>query len=249
MKKLVAAFLIFISVSLLQAQVPGYKGKLIVVSGEYLCSPSIFFPNKNFNNRKLNFQGINGIKADITVSRNVSLGIGVHSYKTGLIHYSIAQYDYDNYDYDFSGGANDEYTTFYHLVGKEISSYIKIFSFNKRGSIAPVGTYNELAVHVGQVGNKHLVGYRAVEDKDFAITYGVAAWTLGFRNIYFKRIITDIGFRTALPTLKLFSFGTSGSNSTVGSYSKSFYLLEDELKVRGRAFQVFNLKVGIGILL
>jgi hypothetical protein len=108
------------------AQIPGYKGKKFVVSGEYLTFTSLLEYNKNFGKGITSLRSISGVTCDYVISRSVSFGVGVNFYKTGLLHESYVKEFYGPDTYDYTSYSTN---TFYHLSGKEINVYWKFFSY------------------------------------------------------------------------------------------------------------------------
>lgn len=238
--------LIFLSLMVcrLQAQTPGYMGKKLAIYYEPKIFPSIV--STYDNGEKLGFNFRNDFAVDYTVSKSVVLGCSFKYITTQLknVVYYANESDY-YYDYVFSGNIL--------LRGPVFSIYIKNFSYRNKGFLAPLGLYKKFEIIYGKVkassgttymGNNpgfiYLDHFEKLGYENTRSIYGFI-FSFGRQTLFFDRLFVNsggsVGFTTGL---------TKFNGNSYGGRSHDF---QDNVDARIGGYFLFNVDLGIGLLL
>jgi hypothetical protein len=249
--------------SSLHAQAPGYLGKRMLLKADIGLIPTISGPtaaNQGFGTlygagkTGLAFSTRFGGEVSYTISRKMSVGLGVNYFKTGgimenVFTRSIARFASPN---DF-----DIHYLFYNLSAVTADISIKSFKLN-RGAIAPLGSY--FAYHYsrsyvkGEMLDKR-TEYAYKNSKSGAFTHN-PAYTLqsiglewGYNTALSDRILLDFSSRLSVP-FDLRAFGYAGESNSNDEYVTDNQNKFDNMVVqRMLNHSLIMVHLGIGVLL
>lgn len=139
MKKYLLSFLfLFSAQQLLHAQVPGFRGKRLMLDYHLSLNPRLSYLGYSEDLSELGKHQPNvahNVGFDYIVTRNISLGVSVKKYKTQTEFY-------------FGGGVYENLHTF-NMSAQWVTLRLKLFDFNRKGFIAPLGFYNCFEIGLG----------------------------------------------------------------------------------------------------
>jgi hypothetical protein len=191
--------LIIICVNSASSQVPGYRGKKVILKCNASGMPAIgyFFSDENFFDLNLRFS--TGL--DVVLTKRISMGISLeqvndiiyfNKYTVSSAFPISSSNDFDRL-YKYKSAAN------FH--GWNYGANIKIFSFNGSGSIAPFGRFIILEylynkIKVDDDGRFYASGKKDLNDfHSHSFHIGI-----GSQKVYFNRITLEgnvkLGFNT-----------------------------------------------------
>lgn len=243
----------------MQSQVPGYMGKKFAVYYEPAISPAFYNSNDesyqlNDQNYGINFR--NDFSADFTISRSKAIGI---SYK--ILHSKMINKVYElpipenEYEIEYARYDGDV-----NLSTAMLGVYVKFFSFDKKGSIAPIGKYQKVELLVGKIkgttGETHyyeplnefsdylyLLNFEDLNFQKDAAFLG-AIWSFaGVQTLFFDRLFITNNIQFGLLSCldyRYIPFGISDSEF------EQEYIDDAGYRVGGACF--LNLSIGFGFL-
>lgn len=204
------------------SQVPGYRGRRLIINGDIYFFSAINNPNKNYENGffKINYRP----EASIEYITGRSGCIGFNASFIGTGYFKNENYYQSSWPYSH---VNQD--AYYQIKGNAFGIYYKYVKHKKNGSIYPYGLYQKIGLSI--------LNYKAEfdkGDKDFLKTSeksgncAILSLGIGKQQIVKDRILIRFGaeFGLLLPP----DFG-------------------GEIKSRLQGYYLFNLHGGLGFLI
>ena len=246
-RSLFSGLVFMIAMCTLTAQNPGYQGKKLSMNYSFYTINALRFPNEAGNTGLLAFNAIHYANLDMAVSKKRSIGVS--------FQYLHTCFRYDNeYEIEYTsdwGGSEMTMQTHSHSLGRVESYNIGIYPrFFFRGNISPLGTY--LKLELLGINYKVYPGNPVPEDKPNGyqppkFSHDVSYWNIAFafgigqNRIFFNRMFLDYGLRFKIYPDML-------SERDVTAYTNKDYLKKVPY-ARLASMELFNIKVGVGVLL
>jgi hypothetical protein len=231
----------------LQAQVPGFMGRRFALFAEPNPTPAIFVQNANnaigvnpggdqARTEKSNLLAMNyrpQVSLEFLVTRDVAIGVSASLLRIGTVR---------RYESTFSQPNIRDYVLDHDVIrGRSAGLFFKFYKFKKMGSIAPIGLYSTLAVHITQTNsydNKKSTVKQFENDFLYpVVNYGIGKQTMIARNVVLK---TGVEFGWAI---------------VPGNYLKETKEDWDEQEYAGYnvhgsllGYYIFNLNISLGYL-
>lgn len=213
--KFLLVFLLLFNFNWLFAQVPGYKGK----RGYFSYNLSMFPLKGLFFSSNDNWVNSKGHRRDLTFNFKHEIeGSYVVSVKN-VIGFSIGA---------FQSGLKFE-DSFYKTTGKSLNFSFQAFSFKTKGSIAPYGFYNKVALGLLNYSVEKITGSYPKPENSFGV---ILSYGLGKQFVVWERLVGRVGLQFAYPFI--FSEKDDDVNIMMRKRIRSFYLM--------------NLDLGLGVL-
>ncbi len=246
MHKLILTLLLFISISA-SAQPPGFQGKRLSVNYNLSFFPFsgyLFEDNLAEQNEK------HQLGVEYVVSRNGSIGLGVevlNSY-VYLPKVRVSNVVFNGQDTMLS---HEEIKSQANFYGATFLFKYKVYSFDKKGAIAPLGRYTIIEAGYSMFNlsdDGRFIGgkTRTPINLDYSsIIFGVGA---GQQSIFMGRFIFDLNVKFSL-TGSLISLVSAGSASGEEDASgKNFNEINARANLKHVISYLMNINIGVGYL-
>ncbi len=265
--------ILFVSVCLfVQAQVPGYAGKKLGISLDLGLSPALNkYMTSTFEEMeaagyssdlpKVGVNMIPGVNMEYVLSKSIALGVDYTYFnKRSTIHYFFRE---DNETYHTYGYAGET-----KLSAGMPGFYFKYYPFRKKGSIAPIGKYHELAFFIGNIkvktGDLVVNAFDAqyfmyiIQDPDISVTdfeelnYDPVRtcfikYAFGSEKIVFKNFTTDVNVQVVLPFNYFVNMKDDADHLL--NYTDGYQYYRNDIQEAALNTLFFNLNIGFGSIL
>jgi hypothetical protein len=240
--KFLLSFILFalLSTSAIQAQLPGYRGKKIVLKGNIQGLPVAGFLLANEKFYDCNLRMIGGL--DMVITKSLVIGVSIE--KTNDIIYLQKYPVSPNYPGNSSWSLPlSGYETAANFEGTSYGANLKFYSYKSSGSIAPFGRY----VILEYLNSKHTLTddgrFYSSGKKDLTeIRSHTFVLGIGVQKVYFNRFTFETNVKLGLNTYGISAFKKAEEKMGYDEVTKvvTNKMLSDYL---------INAGFGIGILL